>query len=300
MSRPATALLFLLTMPLAAIAATPIDQTVALSPGALVQIENVKGRISVTAWDRSEAHIGGTLGDGVEKLLVRGGGDRLLIRVEYPQQQGWFGWGNGSGGGDSTLEIRLPRSVALEIEAVSADVDVTGTDGKRLSIEAVSGDVTVDAAAAEATVETVSGDQDLRIATRDLGVETVSGDVRVRGAIDGRIHAEAVSGTLHLAGGSLKSVDASTVSGDIDVSGQLAAGGRVGIEALSGDVSVELSGPTSARVSAGSFSGSIRSSVGTAEKSEYGPGTSLDTTVGDGAGQIELETFSGDIRLELD
>lgn len=300
MSRPATALLILLSTPLAAIAATPIDQTVALSPGALVEIENVKGRISVSAWDRPEAHIGGTLGEGVEKLLVRGGGDRLLIRVEYPEQQGWFGWGKGSGGGDTLLEIRLPRSVALEIEAVSADVDVTGTDGKRLSIEAVSGDVTVDAAAAEAIVETVSGDQELRIATRDLGVETVSGDVRVRGAIDGRIRAEAVSGTLHLAGGTLKTIEATTVSGDVDVTGKLAAGGRVGIEALSGDVSLELSGPISARVSASSFSGSIRSSVGTAEKSEYGPGTSLEATAGDGDGQIELETFSGDIRLEID
>ena len=34
-------------------------------------------------------------------------------------------------------------------------------------------------------------------------------------------------------------------------------------------------------------------------KEEYGPGQSLDARLGNGQGQIKLETFSGNIKVEL-
>ena len=47
----------LLALSVTAIAATPIDQTRPLDPTGRVEIENLKGRIQVRAWDQPEAKI---------------------------------------------------------------------------------------------------------------------------------------------------------------------------------------------------------------------------------------------------
>jgi hypothetical protein len=57
---------------------------------------------------------------------------------------------------------------------------------------------------------------------------------------------------------------------------------------------------TSARVHAESFSGDIDSPAGKVHREEHGPGKSLEATLGTGQGRIELESFSGDVRLQLD
>ena len=73
MSRLALATLALaLSLPLPALAATPINETRPLSPTGEVEIENLKGRIDVRVWDRPEVKIEGSLGDGVERLAIEG------------------------------------------------------------------------------------------------------------------------------------------------------------------------------------------------------------------------------------
>lgn len=293
--------ILLALLPACALAARPIDETRPLSPGADVQIENIKGRILVRGWDRDQAHVAGTLGDGVEKLVVEGEGRRLVIRVQYPQSSGWFGWGGNTEGEPTLLEITLPKTLGtLELESVSADQDVAGIEAASLEASTVSGDLRIAAAAREARIESVSGDQHLEVATADLRSESVSGDVRLSGQVSGQVHAEAVSGDIEVQAGQLESFSASTVSGDIDIGASLAAGARVRIEALSGDITVTLPGSTSARYSASSFSGNIDSDVGSVETAEHGPGSSLEARSGDGDAEVELETFSGEIDLRLD
>ena len=41
------------------------------------------------------------------------------------------------------------------------------------------------------------------------------------------------------------------------------------------------------------------SPVGRVDREEYGPGKSLDARLGQGQGKIRLESFSGDVDLEL-
>src|SRR3954454_9594534 len=86
-------------------AATPIEQTRPLDPRGTVEVDNVKGRMQVRAWNRNEVHISGTLGDVVEKLVIEGDGDRLLVKVQYPHQDG--GW-HGGRSGPTDLRLQLP------------------------------------------------------------------------------------------------------------------------------------------------------------------------------------------------
>src|SRR5690606_10671413 len=55
-----------------ALAGTPIDQTRPMDPRGRSEIENLKGRVEVRAWDRQEVKVTGTLGDGVEKFSLEG------------------------------------------------------------------------------------------------------------------------------------------------------------------------------------------------------------------------------------
>ena len=65
-----------------AFAATPINETRPLAAGGRVHIENIKGRVVVRTWAQPQVRITGSLGRGVQKLAVTGGGQSLDIVVE--------------------------------------------------------------------------------------------------------------------------------------------------------------------------------------------------------------------------
>ncbi|HYM85933.1 MAG TPA: DUF4097 family beta strand repeat-containing protein, partial [Pseudoxanthomonas sp.] len=173
-------------------AATPINQVHPLEARGRIDIENLKGRIQVRAWDRAEVKISGTLGDGVEKLVVEGDAGHLVIKVQYPKGGGW----GGQKSGPTDLQLTVPVRADLDIDSVSANVDVSGVAPAVLSIESVSGDVYLAAAPGEVDVESVSGDLRLTVNSGDVEAQSVSGNVLLRGRMNGEIKVETVSGGI--------------------------------------------------------------------------------------------------------
>ncbi len=286
-----------LALPIA-FAATPFDETRALNPDADVSLDNRTGRIVVNTWDRAEIRIAGQRGDGTKALLIEGDASDLSVRIEYPESKGWFGGWGGGDAGESELRVTVPMGVTLSIDTVNASVEVQGVAGKELSIDNVSGDVVVDTGANEVAISTVSGDQRITARSNEVTLESVSGDIALGGELSGRVSIEAVSGTLSVnTKSAVKQVSAGVVSGDIELRTGLQPGGRITAESLSGDLEVILPAGISAKVDASSFTGTIHSDQGKVETEEHGPGSSLSATLGSGDGRIELETFSGDLRL---
>jgi len=203
---------------------------------------------------------------------------------------------------DSELVIELPRGVQLSVETVSASILVTGMGGSRVELESVSGQVEFEGSPQTLEISAVSGEVTVRSeGINDIALESVSGAISLAGTVGGKVRAESVSGRLRLEPeGALSDLQASVVSGDIDLRAALAPGGRISAESLSGNLMVRLPSATSARIDASSFSGSIRSDAGTVEKEEFGPGSSLKARLGDGDGQIRLESFSGKLQLKLE
>lgn len=286
---------------LPALATTPINETRPLAATGQVSIDNVKGRIVVRTWDRPEVQVRGQLGEGVEKLEVSGSAEALRIEVRYPQSQGgWFGWGGGGDAGESLLDVTLPRTASVEVSAVSADVDVSGVAGRWLQLESVSGDVRVrDSRPGQAQVESVSGDLDLELDSRDTSVDSVSGDVQLRGALQGEVRIETVSGNASLVAQTLDELRLSTVSGDGRLQAGLAPAGSLRADSVSGQLGLVLPADTSARLRLESFSGRISSPVGTVVTEKYGPGSHLDARLGSGSADIRVESFSGDIQVNV-
>lgn len=285
-------------------AATPIDESRPLDADGRVLVDNLKGRILVRTWDRNEVRVSGSLGDGVERLDIAGGKGNLTVKVIYPQSRGgMFNWWGGGGdrAGASDIELRVPAGAEVSAQGVSADIDIQGVKGRRLQAKTVSGGIRAEGAPEEAEFTAVSGRIELALEGSSVSAETVSGGITLEGSPSGRINVGTVSGNITVRAGEIRRFDASTVSGSLRLqAGKLAGGARIGAETLSGSLDLILPRDSSANLSISTFSGDIRSEVGEVKRPRHGPGSSLEARLGDGDGDVRLESFSGTVRVRLE
>jgi hypothetical protein len=303
MNVPASAVLLALLALAPAEAANRFEEVREIAADGLIEVGNVAGSIRVRATQRDDVRISGSVGEGASGLRIEGDRRRLKVAIEYPDSSGgWRGWWGGGRRDDSVLELEIPAGVALKVDAVSASVDVAGAAGRRVDVATISGSVKFDGSPSRLEIESVSGA--VEVDSQGIGevvLGSVSGRIRLSGPVRERLRAESVSGAMRLQPeGALQALQVSVVSGDIELRAALAPNGRLSAESLSGTLDVTLPPSTSARLRASSFSGTIRSEVGTVERETFGPGSSLDATLGDGDGEIRLESFSGTLRFRLD
>jgi DUF4097 and DUF4098 domain-containing protein YvlB len=287
---PASALLALV-LALPALAGTPIDQSRPASPDVHLRIENIAGRVEVRPGSSATVRVTGELGDGSLPLVFEGEPGRLTLRVE-PEERG--GWGNRMDA--SELVVTMPAGGRLEVNTVSADIDVAGIDGSDVELESVSGSVAYTGGAGRVHLKSVSGSVEGAGAGRDWTIGTVSGRITLPQAA-GSLRVESVSGRIELDFAAAERAQLETVSGSIVARGQLAGGGSLAMQSVSGALDLQLSGALDARIRAKTFSGRIETDVGTPQSSGIGGGNTLDARAGSGGGDIRLESFSGRIRI---
>ncbi|RDS83444.1 DUF4097 family beta strand repeat-containing protein [Dyella psychrodurans] len=279
-----------------ALATTQLDLTHAASPTAHIEINNVKGEVNITAWDRNEVHVGGELGNGVQPLTIEGDPNNLSIKVQAQGKDGWFDWGSDKSMSDTKLDISVPRAASLKINVVSAPLSMDGIDGGDILVNSVSGRVRINAQTPSLNIITVSGNVAFSGQAKQAKLQTVSGDI-LAPSLGHTVDLQTVSGHIQAGGGPWQQLNLSTVSGDVQLTGALAAGGNVSIDSMSGDLQLQFPASLSSNVHASTFSGELHSDFGTPKQPEHGPGTTLDTVAGAGDGKISIETFSGDLRI---
>ena len=228
-------------------------------PDGEVSIELISGEVEIVGWERDEVKVTGTVGDDVEKVDVTSSGSRVSIEVKLPEDDSKHRSYDDS---DAHLVIQVPATARLEAESVSADFTVKELRGTA-KLESVSGRVAVGGAPREVEVSTVSGEIDVETAAplQEGSFESVSGDIEIRGAI--------------------------------------AKGGDWGLETVSGDITLHLPANASADFEVETFSGKIENALGPEPKREnaFVPGSSLTFSTGAGGARVEVESFSGRIRI---
>jgi DUF4097 and DUF4098 domain-containing protein YvlB len=235
-----------------------VEHTFEASQDVVVSIEMIAGSIEVIGWDRDSVQITGTLGDDVEELEIDIIENEIDIEVEFVDEENLRD-------AEAELTIRMPVGGGVEVEAISAGVDVQGIEGS-VSIEVVSGGIDIDAAVTE------------------LSVESMSGSVRFRGQAP------------------VDDVEIECVSGSIRVDADLGPSADVSIETLSGTIELRLPSDVSASFDLSTFSGDIDNDFGPRAKrdNEYVPGMSLEFSTGSGDASVTLASFSGKIELRRD
>ncbi len=279
-----------------ALADTPIHLRHDASPTARISVSNVAGTVTVTGWDRNEVQVGGELGDGTKPLAITGSNGDLSIKIESEGGSGWLNWSHDSKMSPSRLELHVPKGASLDVDVVSAPLVVDGLDGGSIEINSVSGRARINARTPSLKVDTVSGNIELSGRAETASLQTVSGDI-LAPTLGSEVKLETISGHIQADGGPWKKLTLSTVSGDVQLTGDIAADGNLGIDSMSGNVQLQLPSTMSGSLHASSFSGDLRSDFGTPEKAEHGPGSSLDVHLGKGNGKVTIETFSGDLRI---
>jgi DUF4097 and DUF4098 domain-containing protein YvlB len=271
--------------------AETVDKSMDADADGIVAISNIAGSVDVEGWSRKEVQVTGELGEDVEELIFERNGNEIEIKVKTQR-------GN-SRDVSSDLTIKVPEGSSLEINTVSAEIDVVNVTGEQ-SLESVSGDIATEAYDSDMDVNSVSGDIDVEGNNRDLRsrLTTVSGNIDADG-LAGEVGAESVSGDVTVVGSAFDRAALGTVNGDIVFRGPLRDEGRLDIETVNGGVNVDFAGEVSARFDIETFNGDIRNCFGpeAVKVSKYAPGYELKFTEGDGAGRVTIETLNGDLDL---
>jgi hypothetical protein len=220
--------------------------------------------------------------------------------------------------GPPTLEVRHvsgpPLQVSLEggrLEIVQKDPSHMRLGGTRRSVSlvlavppscqarlgTVSASVLVAGLADELSVETVSGEITLESVKGPVLIQTVSGNVAARG-VSGEVRGRSVSGELILETFSGSDVRLDTVSGEVTADiGEAGPSSSAEVNTASGSVFLRLAASPSQQVLVESVSGRLTSAFPqlTVKK---GPGSrSMNGSLGDGSGRVEVHTVSGEVAL---
>jgi hypothetical protein len=240
----------------AAWAREPINESRSASPDGVVEIENLAGSVRIIGWDRNEVEVTGELDGASQELEIDKDDDHISIEVVIME-----GHHEDIEGAD--IEVRVPRGSQLEVETVSATIEVSGVSGA-LEISSVAGDITVEGDSRKVELATVSSDITLKDGENleDGELESVSGDIHVEAAF-----------------GKRGSFDFQTVSGDIVLLVPSGINARFDIETFSGDIENEL-GPEPVK------------------KDSILPSKELSFSTGSGGARIALQSFSGSIHIQ--
>ena len=266
----ATSVLWIAAMQTAVGAGTPIERKLAAKPGGIVRIENVSGSVKVMASDAKEVVVTGTLGDGAKGLRVEAKGNAIEIEVQLPK--------DAKNVEDSDLVVSVPQSSQLDIDTVSASIEVASVAGSH-------------------HLESVSGDIRLFGIDGDLVAKSVSGHVEI-GNCGGTLKGETTSGSLHLFAARFDAVTVESVSGEVGFDAELAEDGLYDLESLSGPVRVKVSEQDSAAFEIETTSGSIENDFsGNVVEEQAGPGKSCDFVLGGGSAKVKISTLSGSVSV---
>lgn len=260
-----------------------LDTTLTVRTGARLSVSNVSGTVTVHAWNRSQVRIQADYERGARVELDEGP-SRVSVRTVARR-----------GSSEVDYTITVPGGTAVDVNAVSSDVDVSGVCGE-VNLTSVSGDVTVACARGDAQVQSVSGDVLVSDVRGSVDAGSTSGDVEVRGA-QGGVSAHSVSGDITLAQIDGDDVGAETVSGEIDYAGRILDNGRYRFESHSGDVTVHLSGTVNATIDVSTFSGDLDSDFPLELIPGGRPSREWQFRLGNGGARLRLRSFSGTIYL---
>ena len=266
-----------------ALAQESLDTAFTVRSGARLSVSNLSGTITVRVWNRSQIRVEADYERGA-RVEIDDGPSRVSVRTLTRR-------------GDSDVEytITVPQGTAVDVNAVSSDLDVSGVCGE-VNLNTVSGDVTVSCTQGDAAMQSVSGDVLVTDARGPLEVGSTSGDVEVRGA-RGAVSAHSVSGDVTLAQIDADDVGAETVSGEILYSGRILDNGRYRFEAHSGDVTVRVAGTLNATIDVSTFSGDLDSDFPMVLSPGGRPSREWQFTQGNGSARLRLRSFSGTIYL---
>lgn len=259
------------------------DTTIAVSQGTRLRVENQGGDILVKVWDRNQVRVQAAHS---RRTHVRARLVGAVLSLEAASDHGPANMVD--------FELTVPAWMPLKLGGMYAMVSVDGSKAP-IEVETLEGDITVKGGAEIVKLGSVQGKIVVSGVRGRLELNSVSEDVEVSD-IQGDVLIEAVSGDIIMRRIEAKTVEVESVSGELILDGRIMDGGRYSLLTHSGDISVSVAEGTNATIATAIGSGEVSASF-PLPASERAGRRRQTFRLGSGSATVELETFSGDVRL---
>ncbi|UCG89049.1 MAG: DUF4097 family beta strand repeat protein [Gemmatimonadota bacterium] len=274
----------ILTGALISVALVPqTDTVITVAPGTRLDIDTFGGEVAVQTWARNEMRI------------VANHSSRTRVTISQSSAAVRLRGRSSYGVATIDFEITVPSGTDVDVRGTYVSADMEGELGE-VRVETVQGEIVVAGATGFAHLYSVQGDVELRDAEGNLNVFSTNGSLEVT-ASSGRVRAEATNGGITLGDLYSSEVEATTVNGTVRFDGIIEPGGRYKLGTHSGSVIAVVPEDIDATVSVSTFAGDFEAGFPITLTETWSQGKRFTFTVGDGSARIELESFSGSIRL---
>lgn len=258
------------------------DTTLSVRPGGRLEVDNYAGSVTVRSWNRNDVRVQATHSARAEVEIDQTGN---TVRIDA---------GGPSGPVTVRYTISVPKSFRVSVDGVDTDVDVEGIDGD-INVETVEGDVTIRSINGRVQAESVSGFVTVDGVKGAVQVSATSESVRVSN-VTGELQVEAVNGGISMTKIVSSHVMAETVNGSIVLGSTVEDGGAYSLSTTNGTITMAIPERTNASLEVSTFSGKLDTTLPlTMDKRKSGGSYSF--RIGSGSARIEIEAFSGNVRL---
>jgi hypothetical protein len=245
-----------------------------------ISLNNLRGRVLIRGWDKAQVHVVYTLASPrleVDSEILPGSGPADKIRFDT-----------------HLLDAALPANDQV------ADYILDVPAGASLEIRNPQGKILVQGMQADASVQSVSGDISVRDYAGHISLRSVGGDIEVIRP-SGNVEAISVTGSLHFVSPTTTRLHGTTTSGRILFEGDFMDRGDYVLSAYSGDLEIVCPASASYELSARTKKGKVINTMPMTHRREsassLGTSNSLLGTHNTGRANVELTSFSGNIRI---
>jgi ribosomal protein S28E/S33 len=209
----------------------PIHQILDTPHKSHLVVENIKGPVTVTGWDRPQTEITAIPDQAWVEVEITQHEQEVIARTKAAQGNGkWASWFGTSRTPRVEYTVSVPRATDLTIRNVTGPILVQHCQGK-LSVRNVDGNVTLEDTHGEVDAETVNG---VLLADQSQGVA----------------HLKTVNGTLTVQDSALSRLSAHTVNGRIKAAATWTPDAQISLHSVNGDCEVLVPADFRARASA--------------------------------------------------
>lgn len=270
------------------------------SEGIEINLKDIDVVVHLVESDRVEV-IKSTHNNEEEDIVdIQQSGSKVIIQSKPLENKGFwglFGIDNWMGRGNRRIEVNVPKSFegALQIRTSSGRVDIEDTlILPSVSITTASGNISLGEIQSEGQIQSTSGEISIdKLIGESHKVQTTSGDISIE-EIQGECEISCVSGSFKAE--KLKGYgEAKSTSGEIHIE-ELILMGDLDLDTVSGEVNLNFSSDSSAKITMNSNSGDLEGDIPisyTHNKEHRGT-----AEVGTGrAHQVNIQTVSGEICI---
>jgi len=267
------------------LAVTSTDQTVQVSKGTKLDVNNFAGDVVIKVWDKDAVRVEVTHSDR-ESVDIKQADQIVSIRSRSVR-----------GGPPRSLDynITVPTWMGITVNGNYAFVTMEGVGGD-VNVETTRGDIEVRGGSGFVSLKSVQGEVSLDKAKGRIEVRAVNEGIRLAD-INGDLSAESTNGSIILDRIDSGNVDLYTVNGNISYDGPIKEKGLYRLTTHNGLIAMAIPEKVNAALMVRTYNGGFRSTFPIGGDAGERRAKRFTVTLGNGSAHVELESFGGTISL---